>query len=161
MLTASQQDYVEIIHRLERSVGPGGVHVADISRELGTRPPTVTRSLRRLVEMGLVVHPKRRNVTLTELGRKIAREIVHLHDDLVTFFTSILGLSHAQAEEDVSQIEHGLSRLAAQRFHEFIEYHHDLPATEQKTFEKFLEKASGRARNFRNLPRYKSPGWRT
>lgn len=158
MLTASQQDYVEVIFRLEQE--GVRVRVTDIAAELGTRLPTVTRAIQRLTHLGLVSHVERGDVALTTAGRRIANEVAHRHDDLVRFFVDYLGVSRRIAEDDVCQIEHGLSATTAQRFHEFLEYVDGLPAETRRQIAGFVRRASGGRKDFRNLPEHKVTGWR-
>jgi Mn-dependent DtxR family transcriptional regulator len=158
MLTASQQDYIEVIYRLEQA--GSRVRVTDIAAELGTRLPTVTRAIQRLTRLGLVSHLMRRDVELTRAGRQIATEVAHRHDDLVRFFVQYLGVSRRVAENDVCQIEHGLSATSAQRFHEFLEYIDSLPVEVRHQLAGFVRRASGGRKDFRYLPDHKAAGWR-
>jgi DtxR family transcriptional regulator, Mn-dependent transcriptional regulator len=158
MLTAAQQDYIEVIYRIEQS--GARVRVTDIAAELGTKLPTVTRTIQKLTAMGLVRHATRGEVRLSAAGRRIATEVVHRHDDLVQFFVSYLGLSRKLAESDTCQIEHGLSATTTQRFHEFLEFIAQLPDNHRQALRSFLPRASGGRKDFRNLPEHKTTGWR-
>lgn len=161
MLTAVQQDYIEIIYRLETDKGIGAVRISDIAAQLGTRLPTVTRTVRKLTDLGFIRHESRRQVGLTDLGRTVAMEILHRHEDLVRFLTDILGLPHEQAQIDAGQMEHGLSGRAAQRLHEFLDYFESLTSEQREPLDRFLETVSGGRKDFRNLPTNKIDGWRT
>ena len=160
MLTPVQEDYMEIVYLLETERGPGNVRITDIANELGTRLPTVTRTVQKLSRLGYLEHSERRSVSLSGQGLKVAREIVHRHRDLVWFFTDLLGLPRRDAELDACQIEHGVSSRTAQRLHEFLEYVSGLDDKDSEIFEKFKRKASGGRKNFRNLPTGRSRGWR-
>ncbi|MBD3403072.1 MarR family transcriptional regulator [candidate division GN15 bacterium] len=161
MLTAAQQDYVEVIYRLELERGDEPVRISDIAERLGTRLPTVTRTVQKLTAAKVVRHDSRKEVTLTEKGRQIGREIVHRHDDLVKFFVQVLGLSEAEAERDTCQIEHGLSGKASQRLHEFLVYLRELGEDERLILERFLESVSKGHKDFEHLPRRLTDGWRS
>jgi DtxR family Mn-dependent transcriptional regulator len=159
-LTAAQQDYLEVICRLELDIGVGAVRVSDIAEQLGTRLPTVSRTVRRLAEAGLVSHKARGEVSLTAIGRKTAQEVVHRHDDLVDFFENILGLDRDEAEMNAASLEHGLSNVAAQRLHEFLEYVHQLPAEKLEPLARFARRAAGPASEFKHIDADKPRGWR-
>jgi DtxR family Mn-dependent transcriptional regulator len=161
MLTPVQEDYIEIICRLELAQGRGGVRITDIATELGTRLPTVTRTVQKLTEVGLLRHAIRQEVHLTPEGRRIGAEIVHRHDDLVAFFTRFLGLTAKESETDACQIEHGLSGKAAQRLHEFMEHFESLSVKEQKQVTRFRRKTSRARKQFSHIPETKTKGWRT
>lgn len=161
MLTAAQQDYIEVIFRLERRPNSDGVRISAIAESLGTRLPTVTRTVQRLTTLGLVRHDARREVALTARGRRIAREIVHRHEDLVRFFVTIFGLSVTEAERDACQIEHGLSGKASQRLHEFLEHVQQLSESDRHVITGYLRSASGGSKDFENLPDRRTDGWRS
>jgi len=161
MLTAAQQDYIEIIYRLEKKMGRGNVRISDIAGELGTRLPTVTRTVKRLTELEYLNHASRKAVSLTPRGETIAIEILHRHTDLVRFFVEILGLPNEQAETDAGQVEHGISGSTAQRLHEFLQFVGQLQPSERAPLDRFLSTVSGGEGEFSNLPSNKTEGWRT
>jgi len=161
MLTPTQEDYIEVIFRLEETRQTRPVRVTDIASELGTRLPTVTRTIRRLAHLRLVVHPARGAVHLTETGRRMAREILHRHVDLVKFFTDILGLPRPHAEADACQMEHGMSSLTAQRLHEFLDFVETQSIKRRSLFDDFKAGASGGKQDFEFLPEGRTNGWRT
>ncbi len=163
-LTASQQDYLEAVYRLlhdpSRAEQRTSVRVTDIATALGTRLPTVTRTVARLAERGLFLHELRQGVRLTPKGELLASAFVHRHEDLVRFFITILGLEKEQAERDTCQIEHGLSEMSAQRLHEFLEYIDKLPKETQDCFFRFATRPIQSERPFEVIPDQKVPGWR-
>ena len=161
MVTAVQQDYLEVILRLEQESDGSGIRVTDIANELGTRLPTVTRTVRRLADKGLLDHRRGGTVRLTPVGKRVAGEILHLHEDLVLFLTEILGLSDAVALQDACQLEHGCSRQTAQRLHEFLEFFQALPEKDRQPFIDFTSQTRRSTTKFKNLPGMKIDGWRS
>ncbi len=159
-LTIAQQDYLEIILRLEQDAEGEQVRITDIATALGTRLPTVTRTIQKLTALGLTEHPNRGGVSLTKTGRTIAAEITHRHEDLFDFFHQVLGLSQEIAERDTCQIEHGLSEESAQRLHEFMDYFHGLDEAGKKVFAEFHSSAGLSKGEFKNIPEIRTAGWR-
>jgi DtxR family Mn-dependent transcriptional regulator len=157
-LTVAQQDYLEVIHGL--STEESGVRTTDIAERLSCRLPTVTRTVRKMSELGLVEHESRGLVSLTRKGQSAARDLAHRHADTAAFLREILGLTATQAEHDACQIEHGLSPLAAQRLHEFLEYFEQLGDSQRAVVTAFARNASNTPSDFRNLPNGKTAGWR-
>lgn len=157
-ITSTHEDYIEIIWR-SGAERPGGMRVTDLARELGCRLPTVTRTVRVLAREGLVAHESRGLVNLTARGAKMAENIAHRHDDLVSFLEIVLGLPRDKAETDACRLEHGLSPLAAERLHVFLDHIEDLPA---RTRNKLLDSIHGGRRKpaFLHLAEVKTPGWR-
>lgn len=154
ILTAAQQDYLEVIHALAlqgaedaRAADPGGadpggadsigvrglihglggaavaygVRITDIAAELGTKLPTVTRTVGRLKELGLLAQEERGLVRLTPAGAQLGAQLAHRHADVVAFLTDVLGAEAERAEAEACLIEHGLSGETAQRLHIFME----------------------------------------
>lgn len=160
MLTAVQQDYIEVVYRLELAGGPGTVRLSDIADQLGTRRPTVTRTVHKLTRLGLLEHESRRGVSLSPTGRRMAVEILHRHEDLAAFFADVLGLARAEADANACRIEHGLSSRATQRLHEWLEYVSALSAKEKRVLQRFLSQASAGSEDFDCLPEHNTSGWR-
>ncbi|MBN4057140.1 metal-dependent transcriptional regulator, partial [bacterium AH-315-J21] len=154
-LTIAQQDYLEAILRLQEDSESSPIRITDIASALGTKLPTVTRTIQRLTALGLTEHPDRGGVTLTATGRTIAAEITHRHEDLFDFFNLVLGLSEEISEQDTCQIEHGLSEESAQRLHEFMEYFHGLDTRGKKIFKEFQSQAGKSKGEFKNIPEIK------
>lgn len=159
-LTTAQEDYLEATLALEKKLSPLKPRITDIAESLGTKLPTVTRTVQRMTGLGLVNHPARGAVELTRLGRTVALEIAHRHKDLVDFFSLALGLPKAIAEQDTCQIEHGLSPTAAQRLHDFMEYYHRLSYAQRKVFEDFKRSVTDKNTEFSNIPNTRAAGWR-
>jgi DtxR family transcriptional regulator, Mn-dependent transcriptional regulator len=160
-LTATQEDYIEIIYRMTQAQPGALVRVTDIAAQLGTKLPTVTRTVRRLTALGLLEHTHRQGVALSSTGRKMASDILHRHEDVVRFFIDVLGLSKNEAELDACQIEHGMSAKTAQRLHEFLEYFNTLSDEQQQIILRFREEGIVREQQFKNLARHKAQGWRS
>lgn len=161
ILTPARQDYLEIIYRLELEQGRDNVRITDIAERLGTRLPTVSRTVKRMTDSGLLKHRERRVVGLTTRGRRIGAQIVHRHDDLVAFFERVLGIGHDQAEVDACQIEHGLSNRTAQRLHEFMIFVDSLGESGLALLERFRRKESRDRSAFDDIPPSRSSGWRS
>ena len=157
-LTAIQEDYLETIYRLSRD--KAAVRTTDVAERLGCRLPTVTRTVRKIVQAGFVAHESRGLIGLTDLGNRAAENIAHRHADTLRFLSRILGLSTDQADACACQIEHGLSPLAAQRLHEFLEYIDALDDRRRAVITEFARQASATADDFPYLPIGKAAGWR-
>ncbi|MFH2049192.1 MAG: metal-dependent transcriptional regulator [bacterium] len=160
MLTPAQEDYIEAIYRLEVSSKNDKIRITDIAEQLGTKLPTVTRTVQKLTSLGLLNHSSRREVVLTDEGRLLGKEILHRHKDLITFFVEILGISKDNARADACQVEHGVSSETAQRIHEFLEYYFSLEEKERMLIQRFKTSIYVGKDDFSQLPENKTDGWR-
>lgn len=158
-LTAVQQDYIETIYKLSGDSQEKKLRITDIAEALGTKLPTVTRTIKRLVKLGYVNHESHGGVFLTPNGKKIAEELTHLHNDLILFFTEILGMTKKQAMIDACQVEHAFSSISAQKLHEFLIYYRNLSENDQKIISNFKQ-IKNKKNEFKNLPPNQTSGWR-
>lgn len=106
-LTASLEDYLEIIYILQQ--GDSGVGITDISRELKISKPSVTKAIGILRAEELVIQEKYGKITLTEKGVLAAEEVYKKHKILSKFINKVLGVSERTAEIDACKMEHVLS----------------------------------------------------
>jgi Mn-dependent DtxR family transcriptional regulator len=158
MLTAIQEDYLEMILRITQIEGE--VRITDLAKRLGCKLPTVTRTVRRMVLLGVVAHESRGTVNLTRSGRAAAEELVHRHEDLVRFLNVVLGLLPDQAEKDACQLEHGLSPLAAARLHRFLLHLDKLETEPRRLTLEFPGREQDELPDFHSLPATRAAGWR-
>ncbi len=157
-ITPIQEDYLEAIYRL--SLDAAGVRTTDLADRLACKLPTVTRTVRRMAQAGFIEHESRGLIRLTPMGLRAAENLTHRHADTVTFLTEILGMTVDDAEVDACQIEHGLSPLAAQRLHEFLEYVGQLTPSQREVITQFARNASLSTPDFAHLPAGRTAGWR-
>jgi DtxR family Mn-dependent transcriptional regulator len=125
-LTPALQDYLEAIRMLHAA--EPGARVTDIAAALGTKLPTVVRSIARLRRLGLVIQEERGRVYPTPAGAALAAQLAHRHADVARFLREVLGVPPIRAEADACVLEHGLSADSAQRLHEFLERWDAAPA---------------------------------
>lgn len=102
----SAEMYMETIHIL--SMKNKNVRAIDISRYMGFSKPSVSRAMKNLNSEGYITIDGNGNISLTEKGLKIAKEIYEKHRQLTDFFVRI-GVSPETAEEDACRIEHVIS----------------------------------------------------
>lgn len=119
-LSANMEDYLEAIYRL--ADGQGVARVSNIADALAVKRPSVSKALKRLRDQGLVRHSPYGDVGMTERGRTLARQQVHVHRVLTRFLTEVLKMPVRLAEHDACLIEHAISQETVARLVEFI--HH-------------------------------------
>lgn len=168
-LTSTHEDYLEIVYRRAGRDAANGIRVTDLAEDLGCRLPTVTRTVRFLAGLGVLRHEARGLVYLTPRGRTLASEIAHRHDDIVAFLEIVLGMPRSAAFRDACRIEHGISPMAAERLHWFMQYVESLHETEREMFraaargERGAKRGRRRGnpkRSFRHLIPVRAEGWR-
>ncbi len=143
-LSASLEDYLETIFFLSRE--DGKARPKDIATRMRVRAASVTGALKALAEKGLVNYAPYASATLTERGREVASKIAVKHEALLHFFTQVLGIEAAEAEEFACSMEHTIPDHILQRFVRFAEYTEKCPnfnANWQDNAEEYFCRALG------------------
>ncbi|MFC5370276.1 metal-dependent transcriptional regulator [Arcanobacterium bovis] len=118
-LSASHEDYLKAIWMIsERNSG----HVApkDIAQQLSLSPSTVSEGIKRLVTMGLVLHDRYGDVTLTPDGQMIGVEMVRKHRLIETFLVEELGYAWEEVHTEAESLEHAVSDFFITRIDELL-----------------------------------------
>jgi DtxR family Mn-dependent transcriptional regulator len=118
-LSASLEDYLEAILRLERTSRVA--RVSEIAGHLGVSRPSVTGALKNLGARRLVTHARYGHVTLTQEGAKIAVEVERRHVAIKEFLVGVLGIPDERAEATACKLEHVLEPEVLMYFVEFSE----------------------------------------
>ncbi len=117
-LTASLEDYLEIIYILKQNIGSVGV--TDIAKAFSISKPSVNKAIKILKSEEYVVQEKYGKISLTERGEKVAEEVYGKHKILSEFLTSVLGVCEQTAEIDACKIEHILSKETVLSIEKFL-----------------------------------------
>jgi DtxR family Mn-dependent transcriptional regulator len=134
-LSASLEDYLEVIFHLEQSNRVA--RAKDIADQMSVQRASVTGALKALAGRGLINYSPYSFVTLTPMGRDIAREVIHRHKVLKEFFMNTLQLGPEDAEANACRIEHAIDPTAMERLVRFVEFMSICPRTGTDWFDAF------------------------
>lgn len=123
-MTASMQDYLEMIWRLSRE--KGFTRVNELSGALNVQPPAATRMVQRLAEMKLLQYEKYGVLVLHEEGRRMGEFLLKRHG-IVDHFLKILGVSDTCRLEATEKIEHTIGKETLRCITLFIEFAEENP----------------------------------
>jgi len=112
-LSASLEDYLKVIFWMV--AGEGAARAKDIARQLKVKAASVTGALQLLAEKKYIHYRPYEAVTLTREGFDEAARVVQRHRILREFFTQVLGIDDALAEERACRLEHGIGDEVAER----------------------------------------------
>ena len=105
--TSVVEDYLQILHYLTRD---GCVVIAArLAERMNVTPPTVTATLQRMERDGLIEHGPRKEVLLTEKGRRVAENIVRRHALAERLLTDLLHMPWHESHEEAHGVEHALT----------------------------------------------------
>jgi len=104
-LTASMEDYLEMICRLSRE--KGYTRTFDLAEALNVQPPSTTRMIQRMSELDLVNYERYGIITLSPKGKEIGEALLQRHG-VVEEFLGLIGITDDLLKE-TEKIEHTIS----------------------------------------------------
>lgn len=120
MITARIEDYLEELFLLE-STGRT-ITVTDLAERLKITKGTVTVTIQKLVELGLVEHERYGALRLTPEGRSKGLMVFRRHEGLRAFFHEMLGLDREHASEMACSMEHYVDAVTEERLYALLEH---------------------------------------
>ena len=124
-ISASMEDYLEAIFHIETE--KGAARAKDISQRLKVNHSSVTGALQALSSRDLVNYAPYDLITLTPMGKKIARDVIRRHDVLTEFFVKVLDIDETLAEEGACNMEHAMPRSVLKRLAQYIAFQDACP----------------------------------
>jgi len=113
---------LKAIYRLARD---GGAHTGLLAERLGLAPGTVTATVKRLADRGLVDHEPYHGVEMTTAGNRVAIAAIRRHRIVERFLADMLGYAWNEADRLATNFEHELPQEVEDRL--FVAL--DRPAT--------------------------------
>ncbi|MCX4274240.1 MAG: metal-dependent transcriptional regulator [Candidatus Gastranaerophilales bacterium] len=133
-LSESLEDYLEAIYN--EILKKNEAKVTDISNILNVKKASVTGALINLKNKGLINYEPYSAITLTELGEKLAMDIIEKHKVMSEFLENILNLSKDEAIENACKMEHIMSETMFDRMTKFSVFIQELCKTHPELKEK-------------------------
>lgn len=128
-LTASMEDYLEMICRL--SFKDGFTRIHDLSCALNVQPPSATKMVQRLAELKLLRYEKYGVIFLTDKGKKLGKLLISRHN-IIEEFLRLLGVSEGEILEQTEKIEHTISEETTKCFRKYVQFMKDNPKINDK-----------------------------
>ncbi len=122
-ITASMEDYLEMTYRLARD--KGYTRVGDLATALNVQPPSASKMVQKLVEMGYLQFEKYGVIELSKKGRKHGQYLLTRHETLERFL-SIIGVKE-QLLEETEKIEHYISPETIEKIMLLVAFMEDNP----------------------------------
>ncbi len=118
-LSRKAEDYLEAIYIISQEKEL--VRIRDISKQVGTKPPTVVEMVKKLNDMGYLVYKKNEGVYLTTEGEEIGRAVKDRHSAIFAFL-KFIGVPEKIANEDACVIEHGLHPKTVEQIKNLVRF---------------------------------------
>jgi Mn-dependent DtxR family transcriptional regulator len=118
-LTASMEDYLEMIYRL--SIDNGFTRINELSKALNVQSPSATKMVQRLAELKLLKYEKYGVLLLEQEGKTLGNELLTRHN-IIESFIKIIGVDKTDALQETEKIEHTVSKKTIKCIEDFIEF---------------------------------------
>lgn len=135
LLTASMEDYLEMIYRLSKD--SGFTRINDLSAALNVQPPSATRMVQKLAEIGTLDYEKYGVIVLNKKGKNLGRSLLERHQTIEDFL-KMLGITENILVE-TEKIEHTISTQTLKCLADFVEFFKHRPEVLNE-FESFRTK---------------------
>jgi DtxR family Mn-dependent transcriptional regulator len=106
--TEAVEDYVKAIYSLQHG-REDAVSTSALAERLEVTPGSASGMVKKLAGLGLVDHVPYRGVILTDLGRRLALEVLRHHRLLELYLTEAFGMPWDQIHAEAERLEHVLS----------------------------------------------------
>lgn len=127
-LTKTEREALKAIYRLvdaalvDASLADAGpscaeAHTGDVADRMGVAPATVTATVKRLADRGLLDHVPYRGIALTEDGRHAAIAAIRRHRIVERFLSDMLGYAWNEADRLATAFEHDLPQEVEDRIY--------------------------------------------
>ncbi len=114
-LTQSERETLKAIYRATRA--EPDAHTGVLADALGVAPGTVTATVKKLADRGLVDHKPYRGVELTTEGRQEAVSAIRRHRIVERFLSDMLGYAWNEADRLAGSFEHDLPQEVEDRLY--------------------------------------------
>jgi DtxR family Mn-dependent transcriptional regulator len=111
-LSKPDREALKAIYRVSRD---GDAHTGVLAERLGLSPGTITATVKRLADRGLVDHKPYRGVELTTAGRQAAITAIRRHRIVERFLADMLGYAWNEADRLATSFEHDIPQEVEDR----------------------------------------------
>lgn len=124
LLSASMEDYLEMIYRLSKDTG--FTRINELSEALNVHPPSATRMVQKLGVMNLLQYERYGVILLRAEGKRLGELLLARHDIIESFFR-LFGIKEEKILAETEKVEHTLSDETVQCFEKYISFIRDNP----------------------------------
>lgn|SRR5574344_583660 len=116
-ITASMEDYLEMIYRL--SLNKGFTRLQILADNLNVSAPSASKMIQKLAQMKLLKYQKYGYLYLEESGKVLGKELLDRHNTIAKLL-EIIGIKKENILIETEKIEHTLSEESLLCIKEFI-----------------------------------------
>lgn len=116
-LTASMEDYIEMIYRLSKE--NGYTRIQELANNLNVQPPSATKMIQKLSEINLLKYKKYDVIVLEKDGKILGRKLLIRHNT-VEELLRLIGVNESNILSETEKIEHTISDLTLKCIKKYI-----------------------------------------
>ncbi len=120
-LSSSHQNYVKTVWKLHEWSGEA-VSASQLADALKLRRSTVSDAIKKLTDQGYFLHSPYGGVVLTDLGQRVALEMVRRHRLIEMFLVHVMKYTWEQVHDEAERLEHAVSDFMVERMDEMLGY---------------------------------------
>ncbi len=124
VLSPSLEDYLEMITR--SITEEGSIRVKDLAAKLHVRPPSASKMLQKLCDLGLLDYAKYGEIKLTSYGLKLGNYLLWRHQTIYEIFR-IIGQNKEQSFAEAELVEHILSEQTVHALAKILHFFEERP----------------------------------
>lgn len=118
MITATREDYLRAIYRLEEKQGRH-IKAVELAKELHLAKSTISERLRELA-CAKLVKPQYSTLSLTARGRALARTLTYKHRVIEVFLHDMLNFDKKKIHTEAHKLEHAFSDEAIKKLSQLL-----------------------------------------
>ncbi len=119
LLSASMEDYLEMIYRLSKDTG--FTRINELSEALNVHPPSATRMVQKLGLLNLLQYERYGVILLRAEGKRLGEQLLTKHNTIETFFR-LFGIDEENILTETEKVEHTLSDETVKCFEKYISF---------------------------------------
>ncbi|WP_243108685.1 metal-dependent transcriptional regulator [Clostridium rectalis] len=108
ILTKSMEDYLEMIYR--KSLKKEEVRINTLAKSLNVKPPSTTKMVQKLTQLGFLDYKKYGSIKLTDRGRKMGGFLLKRHNIIQEFLKNLDVKNELLV--NIELIEHNITKEA-------------------------------------------------
>jgi DtxR family Mn-dependent transcriptional regulator len=121
-LTYTEENYLKALLKISFEHDNQEVGTNELATYLNIKPATANDMLKKLKEKGFVDYEKYGKITLSEIGKKIAIDVLRKHRLWETFLYEKLEFSWDEVHEVAEQLEHIKSEKLIDKLEKFLDF---------------------------------------
>lgn len=131
-LTPSMEDYLEMAYRLGKYKGYG--RISDLAEALNVQPPSASKMVQKLAELGYLVFQRYGIIEFTSKGLEAGEYLLKRHA-IIEEFLQCLGVKE-NILADTERIEHNISEETYRQITTFLRFIKEFPEY-QEAYQKY------------------------